>query len=154
MICRAMIPVFLLGLCATAAAEPLVTQTMLKPDPDGMPNEEFCKGQVDMGGGIMLPFELHVTARRNGLLKLANLTLHILDAYDDSLIYDGSLLNAEVVSLDDSGTKFLVISGTAIHTGEKGNEKVPESICRIFRFDPARKVFTSVYRRGNIDLER
>ena len=149
----AMISALLLLMSMTAArAEPFVTKQMLKPDRDGMPGEQICRGDVDLGAGLKLPFALAGTNKGNGTLEIANLKLRILDDYDDSMIYDGSLLNAEIVSLDETDGKYLIISGTAIHTGEKGNERLPEGVFFIYRFDRVTKTFSRVYKHAGFDL--
>ena len=151
---RAVLAIIFLATCVAAAhAGPFVTMQMLKPDRDGMPGEQICRGQADIGAGLKLPFVLAVTNKGNGGLEIANLKLRIFDDHDDGLIYDGSLLNAEIVSLDDTDNKYLIISGTAIHTGDKGNERLPESVLFIYRFDRAKKTFSRVYKHAGFDLE-
>jgi hypothetical protein len=125
---------------------------MLKPDPDGMPGEQICKGEVTVND-VKLPFVIEVTNKGNGWIKLANLNLHVYDAYEDTLFYDGDLLNVELVSLGEPANKYLVITGTAIHTDEKGESRVFESIVFIYRFDQTKKTFSCVYKHAGFDLE-
>lgn len=142
-----------LGLAAVSPAQAIRLEDF-GPDKDGMPGEQRYQRQIEIGSTIKLDATVHVTVRRNGTLKVANLKLKILDECDDGLKFADRLLHTEFRDITGDDFKDLVITGTVIHTGEKENDPVSYStVTSIYAFRPKEKDFTLVFHVG-LKLDR
>ena len=115
----------------------------------GIPGEEELKTNIIIGPNVTLPATIEVTARKNGTLKIANLSLKILDEYDDGLLYVGGMLHTEFVDVSGDGYKDLVITGTIAHTGDKeGDPIIYSTVTVIYVFDVKQREFVIKFKTG------
>jgi hypothetical protein len=120
-----------------------------KPSEVGMPGVQRYERTIQVGPGVIVDAVAEVTVRRNGTLKVANLTLRILDDYDDGSVYVGGLLHVEFVDISRDGFKDLVVTGTVATTGEKETDPVSYSaVTEIYVFDPKKEKFELAFRHG------
>ena len=120
-----------------------------KPAKGGMPGEQTYERQIEIGPGVKLDVVVDVTVRRNGILRVANLKLHVLDEYDDGVIYVGGLLHVEFVDITNDGYKDLIVTGTVVHTGEKeADPRTYETVTSIYVFDPKKREFHLAFHCG------
>jgi len=111
---------------------------------------------LDLGAGLQLPVRIETTGQGNGTLTVGNLILRLKDKHDDGLVYAGSgVLRLDIVPLGPrGGPSALVISGIAIHTGEKENDPgAPESIVYVYQVDCAAGKLVRSWRNTDIDIE-
>lgn len=87
-----------------------------------MPNEKIAKKNVQISEEIILPASILVNSKGNGLLKIANLSLHVYDTHDNTAFYKNGLLNIYFVDINGDSCKDLIIYGTNVITPEKGGE--------------------------------
>lgn len=125
-----------------------------RPDPEGMQGEMRYDRTVEVGRGVPLPVTIQVTARRNGTLKAANLSLRVLDEYNDGEVYEGGLLHVEFVDVTGDGFKDLIVTGIYVHTGDKENDPVTrEPITSVYVFVPDKAEFRRTFHCGpEIDI--
>ena len=110
---------------------------------------------LDLGDGVKLPARIETTTQGNGTLTIANLTLRLKDRHDDGLVYAGDgVLRLDVVRLAGASAPALIVSGTALHTGEKETDpQVPESVVYIYAVDCATGRLVRAWRNTSIDIE-
>jgi hypothetical protein len=111
---------------------------------------------LDLGDGIRLPAHIETTTQGNGMLTIANLTLRLKDKHDDGLVYAGNgVLRLDVVRLAGrASAPALIVSGTAMHTGEKESDpQVPESVVYVYEVDCAAGRLVRTWRNTSVDIE-
>jgi hypothetical protein len=111
---------------------------------------------LNLGSGVKLPTRTETTSQGNGVLTVANLSLRLKDTHDDGLVYaNGGVLKLDVVRLGaDRGPASIVISGIALHTGDKETDpSVPESIVYVYRVNCALGKLVRMWRNTGIDIE-
>ena len=119
----------------------------------GMPGELEDSRDVRIGKDVTFRATIAVTNKGNGTLSIANLRLRVYDDHDDGLIYQGRLLDIAFVDLSGGGYKDLIVSGCAIHTGEK-EDAVPkyEGVVFVYKFLPKERKFELAYRRASFSI--
>ena len=111
---------------------------------------------LDLGGGWRLPARIETTTQGNGTLTFANLTLRLKDTHDDGLVYAGNgVLRLDIVRLAaDARTPALIVSGTALHTGDKETgQQVAESVVYVYEVDCATGRLVRAWRNTSIEIE-
>jgi hypothetical protein len=111
---------------------------------------------LDLGAGLRLPARIETTTQGNGTLSIGNLTLRLKDKHDDGLVYAGSgVLRLDVVALSPGRhPSALIVSGTALHTGEKESDpSVPEAVVYIYEVDCAAGRLVRTWRNTSVDIE-
>jgi hypothetical protein len=107
------------------------------------------RASIAIGPAIDLPAAIEVTPRRNGTLAIANLSLRVLDEYNDPLMYERGMLHVKFIDLSGDGYKDLLITGIAVRTGEKSAAPTSrEVITNIYIFNPVTRQFKEVLRIG------
>src|SRR5205814_1025774 len=120
-----------------------------KPTKDGIPGEQSYQQTIDIGPNVKFDATVEATVRRNGILRVANLKLKVLDEYDDGSKYVGGLLHVEFTEISGDGFKDLVITGTVANTGDKESDPVTYStVTAIYIFLPKEKEFKLVFHVG------
>lgn len=126
-----------------------ITTDDLAHDTDGMPGEKLCLKQIEIGPGISHTMKINLTAKGNGMMHLLNLSIPVYDSHDNGHLFEGFLLNIRFIDLDNDGYKDLVITGTRVSTGEKGNVvSGRDEVLRIFQFDSKEIRFVERLRVG------
>lgn len=137
-----------LVLCLACGAQ-VIGLHNLKPTPESMPGETSSNFNVEVGNGDVLSAKIERTARGNGTLSIANLSIRVIDDYDDGLIYQHSMLHVEFKDLSGRGYKDLVVTGIAIQTGEKESDaRRYIAITSIFMYEPKSKTFVQAFHSG------
>lgn len=111
---------------------------------------------LDLGAGLRLPVRIETTSKGNGTLTIANLSLRLMDKHDDGLVYAGNgVLRLDVVRLAPGNRPAaLIVSGVAMHTGEKENDPVvPESVVYVYQVDCKAGKLVRRWRNTSIDIE-
>lgn len=111
---------------------------------------------LDLGAGLRLPVRIETTRQGNGTLTVGNLSLRLMDKHDDGLVYAGhGVLRLDIVRLARGpGPAALIVSGIAMHTGEKESDPaVPESIVYVYQVDCAAGKLVRSWRNTDIDIE-
>lgn len=111
---------------------------------------------LDLGAGLRLPVQVETTNQGNGTLTLGQVTLRLKDKHDDGLVYaaDG-VLRLDVVPLSSRREPAtLIVSGIALHTGEKeGDPVIPESVVYVYQIDCTAGRLVRRWRSTEIELE-
>lgn len=111
---------------------------------------------IDLGAGLRLPVRIETTSQGNGTLTVANLSLRLMDKHDDGLVYAGNgVLRLDIVRLaPGKGPAALIVSGTAMHTGDKEDDPaVPESVVYVYQVDCKAGKLVRRWRNTDIDIE-
>jgi hypothetical protein len=127
------------------------TMTALKTAPV---NEEQYRRTLEIGPDTKLTAVIDITSKGNGVLRIANLNLKVVDGHDDGAVYDRGWAHIEFADIDDDGWKDLVVTGIVNYTDDKTEEIYKrEPFTFIYRYDPARAEFRRSYRRASFGLE-
>ena len=92
--------------------------------------------------------------RDNGILKFANLKLHVYDPYPNPYFYDNDLLDIQFSDLNKDGYKDLVISGIVNRSHEQKDEVISrEQVVFIYMFDHKKKMFSLTFKKASFKLQ-
>lgn len=144
------------ALCAAAAAAPPTPLALEADFAKADATHAVVADTLRLDTGLQLPVRIETTTQGNGTLSVANLTLRLKDRHDDGLVYAGTgVLRLDVVQLSPAARHpALIVSGTALHTGEKETDPtVPESVVYIYDVDCAAGRLVRTWRNTSIDIE-
>jgi len=101
--------------------------------------------------GAKLDGSVEATDKGNGILRLGRLDLRLQDLHDDGVLYAGQgILRLDTVDL---GQPALVVSGIALHTGEKETDRpTPEAVTLIYLLDCAKGELRPVFNNTALPL--
>ncbi|MBI3771138.1 MAG: hypothetical protein HY272_00320 [Gammaproteobacteria bacterium] len=116
-------------------------------------NNETASYVVDIGKNTRIDTVLEITPKGNGTIGIANLVLHVWDTHDNGLVYKGKCLDVDGVDVNGDGWHDIIVSGTAIHTGEKEwDNKEYESIVFIYLYDGKQGQFKEIYKKSSFEI--
>ena len=104
---------------------------------------EPLHGIVELDASLNMAYQVSVTNKGNGILKIGGLEIHSHDTHNDGKIFAGGTLDHEFVDLNGDGVMDLRITGLAIVFDEKGDlviEQLP--IIAEFTCNVATSTFT------------
>jgi len=132
----------------------LVSLSDLSDRVPGLDGELTWSKSVALGAGVFLPAELEVSQKGNGLLKIANLSLHVMDSQNDGAMFDNQLLTIQLLDLNGDGFQDLRILGRARWYDEETEQsKRSEAVQFIYTYNPITKTFTKTSQQAYFNLE-
>jgi len=88
---------------------------------NGIPHELIAEKRVELGPGAVFDAEIEVTAKGNGLLRLANIRPRIYDAHNDTEMFADRLLTSRLADVNGDGYRDLILYGVKEVYDDKGN---------------------------------
>ncbi len=103
------------------------------------------EGKILLAQGHELLYQVEVSSKGNGTLKIGGLSIRTYDNHDDGVLYEGGALQHQFIDIDEDGDLDLIVSGIATITTDKGIFLRREAIVSIFLYDmTSRKLKESV----------
>ena len=110
----------------------------------GTPGTDNLKLNIQVSASVIVTGSFSITSKGNGGLVVPGAGIRLYDSHDDGLIFDGGLLNNELVDIDGDGFKDIVLWGTSILYDDKGDKEIGRRpVLCIFRFNPKIKKFVN-----------
>lgn len=107
--------------------------------------DKIIKKSIEISPRNLQIMEFNVTTKGNGVISVPGMNVRIYDAHDDGLVFENYLLKCEWKDTDADGFLDLVVSGTAILTGDQGDAKPTKiEINGVFRWDDEDRRFEVV----------
>ncbi len=108
-------------------------------------NELQAKKDAVIAPGVVIPAEINVTSKGNGILTIANVNIHVFDIHDDSEMFRDELLKILLIDFSADGWRDLVIYGIEDEYDEKSGEKIGERpMFYTYRYNPETKEFDNL----------
>lgn len=110
----------------------------------GLDDTQVLDGVFRPKRGVALPYSFAITSKGNGSLVFGSYAIRIYDAHDDGLLFDAFLLDQYQRDVNADGWLDLVLTGSALLTGEKESDpRTTRHVRAVFLFDPLVHSFTN-----------
>jgi hypothetical protein len=107
----------------------------------GTPGTEDLNLKIVVSESISVNGRFSITSKGNGVLEVPGANIRLYGCHHDGVVFDGCLLNNELVDIDGDGFKDIVLWGTANLFDEDDKQVGERPVLCIFRFDPIVKKF-------------
>jgi len=109
---------------------------------------------IPMAAGCNVPGSLDVTSKGNGLLRLLNVCVKLVDDHDDGAIYVGGALTAEFADVNSDGYRDMVVSGAVMYTDDRsGTARGIEPVLFVYTFEPRSNTYLLSIRQASFSPE-
>ena len=138
---------FILLVANRAVAAPLLTQKDVKGlenkfQEPGTSETDSLKLNVQVSVSLTVTGYFSITSKGNGELKVPGANIRLYDSHDDGVVFDGFLLNNELVDVDGDEFKDIVLWGTSILYDDNDDKEISRRpVLSIFRFEPKTNKF-------------
>jgi len=116
----------------------------------GTPGTESITLPIRISSALTVKGTFSISSHGNGVLSLPGVRIRLFDSNQDGVIFDGFLLENELVDIDQDGFSDLVVWGTAIQHDDEGGEIGRRSVVSIFWYDARQAVFRNTLKSVDV----